>query len=185
MVPIIMTAHDSTAATYEWRVGTDPRIFTGRTLLLRFDQPYGSVAVHLRVTKKPNTACFPNDSGSDEQTRTLVVLAREQAPLYGDFKGHTLARPDSTFIIHIRPNSMLNLPKGCRWDLGGEIFTGSAGFLVNSRTFDPLFGAASVAGWGVLDANNRRKIRVEYTYRDVSRPLANERLHDTFIGYRQ
>ena len=90
----------------------------------------------------------------------------------------------SAVTIHIRDNSLLNLPEGCRYDLQNEMIIGSTALLAYSIIFDPLYGAGALSGWGELDRKDKRKIVFEYTYSDPTKPTPTQPLKDTFIGRR-
>lgn len=184
-IPITFSAKDTVAARYQWTVGNDPRVYTQREISLAFDQLNGPVTVRLRVQKTPNTACFPNDTGEATAQKTLVLVPQAQAPIYGDYEGYSLSNPGRKFTIQIRPNSLLNLPEGCRYDLRNEVLIGSTALFAFSNTFDPPFGAASLSGWGALDRQNKRKIVFEYSYTDLSQPTPTRRLNDTFVGFKR
>lgn len=184
-IPIVFSALDTVNTTYEWTVGADPRVYTTRRISLAFAQAYGPVVVSLKVRKTALPGCpLPNDGVATKQ-RTLVVVPEADAPIYGDYEGYTLSNPTHRFTIHIRPNSLLNLPEGCQYDLRNELVIGSTALFAFSGVFDPLYGAASLDGWGVLDRQDHRKILFEYRYSDPTKPTPGPLIKDTFIGMRR
>lgn len=184
-IPIVFLAKDSIDAQYEWTIGNDPRVYTQREVSLSFDQNYGPVRIQLKVRKTPNKACFPNDTGIAVSEKNLVVVPQPQAPIYGEYEGYNLSRPNRKFTVRIQPNSLLNLPEGCRYDMRGEVLIGSTALLAYSNTFDPTYGAGSLSGWGALDRSEKRKLTFEYTYSDPTQATPGPRISDTFVGYRK
>lgn len=184
-IPIVLSALDTVNTTYEWTVGGDPRVYTSRRISLAFGQAYGSVTVSLRVQKTALPGCPLPDNGVATKQKTLVVLPETNAPIYGDYEGYNRSNPAHRFAIHIRPNSLLNLPEGCRYDLRNEVVIGSTALLAYSGVFDPLYGAAALNGWGALDRQDHRTITFEYTYSDPTKPTPGPPIKDVFVGKRQ
>ena len=186
MEGVTFAARDTTALKYEWTFGNDPRVFTQRNVFLTFNQAYGPVAVKLRVTKQPNTACFPADNGTATAQKTLVVLTRQQAPLYGSYEGYNLSNPSRKFTVHLQFNSLLNMPEGSTYDLRNEVHMGSTALCLSSGTVDPPIGAAALTGFAALDRQNKRKLTFDYSCYDLRHPGPNwPIITDTFVGYRK
>lgn len=183
-IPIVFSALDTVNTTYEWTVGADPRVFTSRRVTLTFAQAFGPVVVTLKVHKTALSGCPLSNDGMATRQKTLVVVPATDAPIYGDYEGYNLSNPARRFTIHIRDNSLLNLPEGCRYDLQNEMIIGSTALLAYSGVFDPLYGAGALSGWGELDRKDKRKIVFEYTYSDPTKPTPTQPLKDTFIGRR-
>ncbi|GAB4403079.1 MAG: hypothetical protein OHK0053_27600 [Microscillaceae bacterium] len=98
---IRFTAKDKLADSYEWVVGSDPRVYTTRSFSLQFTQGFGNVPVRLIVKKAPNNACFPEDDGIDTLTKVLHVLPYGQMPIIGEYEGYNLSNPSKIFTIKI------------------------------------------------------------------------------------
>ncbi|RTQ50671.1 hypothetical protein EJV47_08545 [Hymenobacter gummosus] len=183
MIPIFLTAEDSTADSYEWQIGSEANPRRGRQIELRFPQAVGAVNIRLTVRKKPTTGCFPNDSGVDVQQKALVVVDRDRVPVIGVYEGYNLSNPTNRFRVTIEENAILNLPQGCRYDLRNEFILGSMGLHAFSQVFSPEYGAGALRGWAELDWNSRNVLRFDYEYNDPTKPLSTSpRLHDTFVG---
>ena len=185
IVPVVFTALDSTAEVYEWRIGTESQPRLGRSIVLGFQNPYDAVDIRLTVKKQPNPHCFPDDDGVDAQQQKLVIIPREESPIIGVYEGYNLSAPGNRFRITIESGGILNLPRGCRYDLRNDFLLGARSVYVFSSVFSQEYGAGAINGWGALASDNRNTIRFEYDYNDATKPLVSSpRLHDTFVGTR-
>lgn len=185
IVPLVLSALDSTAEVYEWRIGTESQPRLGRRIVLGFQNPYDAVDIRLTVKKQPNASCFPDDDGADTKQQRLVTIPREAAPIIGVYEGYNLSAPGNRFRITIGSGGILNLPQGCRYDLRNEFLLGARSVYVFSQVFSPEYGAGALNGWGNLESGNRNALRFEYDYNDPTKPLVSSpRLHDTFVGTR-
>lgn len=110
---------DTLADSYEWRVGSDPRVFTSKVLYLEFDV-LGEIEVTLKVKYNLNRDCsFYKDSVAIK-TKKLTVLPRPQARTIGIFNGYFTSKPQDTFnletgidINHSPIQYYNNFPNGC------------------------------------------------------------------------
>ncbi|MDX2196027.1 MAG: hypothetical protein NW207_06385 [Cytophagales bacterium] len=95
-------ALDSTANRYEWRVGTDTRVFTGSGsgILFSPDQVGQKIKVTLTVYRK--IACKKFDSVAT-YTRILTVKPQYFTYTYGTWLGIESTNPSDTFKFSIRP----------------------------------------------------------------------------------
>ena len=85
--------------TYEWHIGSDPRVWTTSKVRLGFSVE-GRVPVTLIVRGVPNTKCFPNDNGVDTIVKSFYVINADRVPwLNGNFhfRGADDATPLDTF----------------------------------------------------------------------------------------
>lgn len=99
--------------SYEWKVATDDRGFTTRSVSLYFPEgQVGRFAVRLIARRPPNTACFAKDDGIDTLTQvlTLVPRAAYRAPVYGEFEGSNTDEPAKRFTIRIFSGPPYHLP---------------------------------------------------------------------------
>lgn len=99
---IQFTASDLNADAYEWRVGTDDRVFTGKYLSLTFDSAYGKIPVKLTVHKKGiDKRCFPKDTGVDTLTQIINIVRPSESKLLGTYIGGYEDTPNDQFEITI------------------------------------------------------------------------------------
>ena len=178
---------------WEWRIGTDPRAFTTRSVGLYLDSSVsGSIQVRLIARRPQQTACFPNDDGLDTLTRALIVRplrALPQAPIYGRYLGANLDAPTDTFTVEIvraprypTPTEVWsyvrNLGAGCR----SPYFDVHPGW--NSVSFSyggNDYGCLTEAGYGYLTAPD--SVRFEYQQsRSTADPTRRARV---FVGRRR
>ena len=119
-------------ASYNWKVGDNPDVFTKQSFFVDFTRPYGKIEVTLIINKQPNSTCFPKDNGIDTVKRNLFVIdpSKIKYAFEGTFTGYLTDKPQEIFDITIVdfgpvPNPDLlyppghyglriyNLPKGC------------------------------------------------------------------------
>lgn len=168
---------DLQADSYEWTVGTDPRVFTEREVSLFFTEPT-QLWITLIAKREPNSTCFPSDDGIDTVRRRMVVLPIEETALIGKYQGATTADPDDIYIVEFFKRyrfedstvfdriSITNIHPGCdntkRYDaLSGEAsyraFTFyQSGFDLNSMCFTYSFLALLNASGDSLNIRYRR-----------------------------
>ena len=97
--------HDN--ATYEWKIGSDPHIWTKKEFNLYFDEAaVGNISVRLVTTSPPNADC-PGDDGRDTSYRTIYVFPGsltdlwESLPMFGTFTGYDTDNPDVLYDVSI------------------------------------------------------------------------------------
>ncbi len=93
--------------TFEWKIGEDTKVLTGKKVSLwfaassgGFSLPY-TTTVRLIVKKTPNTTCFPKDDGVDTVTQQFTVIGRDKNPLVGTYSGVLKSAPSNIFEIKI------------------------------------------------------------------------------------
>jgi hypothetical protein len=94
-VTVHFKAEDTTMDQYEWKVGSDDRIFTKRLFGLDFKMP-GIYPVKLKVYKKSGATTLV-----DSITKTFILEQRPLPRLYGKWRGSLSFKPDSLFDIWI------------------------------------------------------------------------------------
>ena len=108
--------------TYEWRIGSDPRVFTTRSVSLFFEKSISAknIDVKLKVKDSFLESCFPN-KGEDSLTKRIVLLPSTASATFGRYEGSLDEDPTNKFIITIRycqpgVNGFIctnNINKGC------------------------------------------------------------------------
>lgn len=93
---VIYQATDTSADSYSWKVGDDPRNFTGRASALNFDAP-GLYPVTLKVTRTAKNGLVSKDS----LTRNFRIIRTEYHPIIGKYIGYNVSNPDSLFKFFI------------------------------------------------------------------------------------
>ncbi|MDX2249989.1 MAG: hypothetical protein SF052_24615, partial [Bacteroidia bacterium] len=88
---------------YEWHIGNDPRVFTGREVFLNFSDADSNsiIPVVLVVEGVPNKTCFPEDSGKDTVRRDLFITTPCKSRMVGKFRGVLKSNPVDTFTVEI------------------------------------------------------------------------------------
>jgi len=107
--------------TYEWTIGTDPRIFTEKQVRLLFTEASGKIDVSLKSTKKKNE-CFPEDETEKIVTKSFYVINWQFAPIIGAYAGNFESTPlvkDTVKILYIPGGDefgsfqLVNINKDC------------------------------------------------------------------------
>ncbi|UOQ96531.1 hypothetical protein MUN81_14930 [Hymenobacter sp. 5317J-9] len=181
--------------SYEWRVGTDPRVFTTRKFGLFFPEAAtGTYAVRLIATRPPNTRCFAKDDGVDTLTQVLTLVNRTQrrAVIYGKFLGSNTDAPRDTFTIRVfqapdfhQPNDPLAAPYDYLRNLGRSCQSPYFGIGLTWRGINFNYGGndfncLTETGTGYL--TTRDSIRVDYSQFESDQSL--KRVSRVFKGRR-
>lgn len=180
--------------SYEWQVGTDPRVFTRQRFSLFFGTPalYRTFPVRLIAHRPPNVACFAKDDGVDTLTRSLTIMpyADASSPILGRFHGANLDTPADTFTVRItaepdrrypgdptapRTVYMQNLPnKVCPFTVKEGVGCGWRGVEIDG------IGCGVAYGTALLD-DDRRTLRITYSWVNLPDPKS---LNRVFVGRR-
>ena len=175
--------------SYEWKVGSDPRVFRDSVFDLDFDENIqGNIVVRLIVTNGPKTDCFPRDDGRDTVSKSFYLKPIDElkeVPMFGKFKGHDEGYPDIEFVVEISPEDagLRGLPNDCDvfyappW--GAFDFIGwQWDFIIDPQ---PNYACGDPEGEGHV-SDDRNTLTIEYSLEDS---LIPEVRHDMkFIGTR-
>ena len=111
----------SEVQSYEWQVGTDPRVFTKKSFNLDFDKVAANswISIRLIVKKNVDKICYPTDDGIDTLVQSFFVSPNQLTR--GTFEGYCKSKPSEKFSIFIGtkifPNNQIptidNFPNGC------------------------------------------------------------------------
>jgi hypothetical protein len=193
---VTFEAQDSSSdvISYEWKIGTDPRIFNKRLFSLEFSDSGQVIPVRLIVKKTVNTMCFPNDDGIDTLFKTFYLAGAGLA--YGKFEGYVESNPTEKFTIstEIQPRIgyafVSNLPNGCSRN---SVDAQTLNFLIGYRSLK--FGKPEVKrlsppdeakcqipwGFGKVLRDNKTLI-LDYSIWSLSK---NQFVKDRFIGIKK
>ena len=180
-------AVDTTADEYSWQFGADQRTFSGKTVTLKFTEPYGSVRVRLVQKRNPDNPCYGKLPSEVMYEKELFVVEPAKAPIISDFYGYNRSDPTRKFTVSVLRNGVTNIPfpTGKDYNFRNEVGYGSTAFyLGGGGTYDPEYGAYGTSGFGFLKEGNR-VLQIDYTFRN---PLAGggvEVGRDTFMGVKQ
>jgi hypothetical protein len=174
--------------SYQWIVGTDPATFTDSLFFLEFGGINGNIDVTLTTTKDVNQECFPNDTGTSTQTKSIIMKTfslNTDLPIYGKYEGYNEDTPDTIFQIEIGfyPGSNIevvyNFPYQCNLFSNIQILTtGGRGFIYDEKVNYPC-GDPTGKGW--LEPGNQTLI-IEYTIDDIND--SSKRISKRFVGQR-
>lgn len=94
-------ALDSTADSYEWKVGVDPRKFSKRKFGLSFLNT-GEYNITLKIRKKKGTySCFINDDSIKTYSKKIKIIGQKNQLLVGGWRGVDTANVKDTFTVMI------------------------------------------------------------------------------------
>jgi len=200
MIPSYVTfeALDSSAEvqSYEWVVGRDARVRTGRKFTLFFsDEDIASdspLTVKLTVKKKADQKCFPDDDGTDTVAKQVAFLTKDNWPFIGTYYGSDNTAPNDKYTIEIYwdPFYLLHRIKG----FPGGCYTpedtrcDGTSFILLIREFTPTGNLLPCTFWyidynlGTLSAD-RKTLSIDYTYHVGG--YTGPAVHKVFTGKKQ
>lgn len=186
---------DEADAEYEWRVGTDDRVWRTRSFELAFfTAPGETLDIKLKVRKDPNRTCHPQDDGLDSTVAPLRVLPYGESPMKGYYQGYVEGSPSDTFTIRIAREPLpgrdpsigpvyrlMNLNRGCKMIMCGDSplsgcdnmneYAGTTVLLFNGK-FTSALDQGCLSPWGIAYLSpDGGSIRVEYQQLDLRLPL--------------
>lgn len=88
--------------SYQWKVGSDTNIRYGKSFLIQFTKPFGTIPVTLIGTRKPRPECLPGDDGVDTFTKGITIVDWKASPLKGKYQGFYQSNPADIFTIEIK-----------------------------------------------------------------------------------
>ncbi|MGK0363261.1 MAG: hypothetical protein ACI85O_000305 [Saprospiraceae bacterium] len=112
-------------ATYEWLVGADPTIHTGKEFGLNFGSAaLGDISVRLITTIEDVEGCYSEEERIDTSYKTvhfidIEAIAEETTSIYGDYYGYVDDKPEDYFTISYKSiyeepgHGLRNFPKDC------------------------------------------------------------------------
>jgi hypothetical protein len=171
--PYVFFNSKTTYESYEWRVGTDPRVWTARRFELQFQNYVGTVDIRLIGRRKARPECQSGDVGIDTFTRRLTILPRLDVPIFGRYNGTILEEPGAPFFeIKVGDDFNLgyiqNMPNGCLYDVEPPDFLVPTTWIYAFRIKLPAIVASGTPCWyGDGDAEllaDRRTIVVRYKW---------------------
>jgi hypothetical protein len=144
---IIFKARDSSAETYEWKVGTDERTWHEQAFHLSFgcDLLHTHLPVRLITTRLRDTSCMEERPLADTMTRQLYFTHLSKAVLFGTYRGHLNKHIDEEYDVVISTDCLHPGPfasNPCRCPSGSRLFLGNltnegcelSGYYRNSMT---------------------------------------------------
>ena len=183
-ITFIADIQDTAGVSFEWKIGTDNRVFTKKKFKLEFDVNE-TIKVRLITKKQPTPDCFPMDDGIDTTEQTFTAIDSTLIP--GDYIGYNKSNPNDIFTVNfindrIKDRQYVdNLPKGCiRTDKNYSANNWGAGYRVAGigQTNDTTKDCPGISGIARL-AKDNRTITIDYTFWDDSK---KQFINEQFIG---
>lgn len=105
-IPVYFNADDHEAESYQWKVGTDTRTWTERSLYLNFDKNDVSLIgtplpVQLITTRKAYPDCFEADDGIDTVQKNIHFVHKKDALYFGTWEGYINDDVNNVYQIKI------------------------------------------------------------------------------------
>ena len=172
---------DTSGVLFEWKIGTDNRVFTKKRFALEFDVNE-TIKVRLITKKQPNLDCFPTDDGIDTTFQTFTAIDSTLIP--GDYIGYNKSKPTDLFTVNFISGVRQyvdNLPKGCIKTSGNYLVNSyGAGYRIAGIGFpnDTVKDCPGIYGVARL-AKDNRTITIDYTFWDDSK---KQFITEQFIG---
>jgi hypothetical protein len=200
--------------SYEWKVGTDDRVFTTRQFGLLFLTAEGKIDVTLKAKKKRDSQCFPNDPEETTVTKSFYIINWAQAPIIGRYSGYFGSDMNKTDrqVVQVAyrtdpsdPSSiygafdLININKGCAlvqcpspnpqavfYHRFEFINRGARAVYFKYSLYD-CTGCLNPIAW--VKMTKDQGLTVKFSYEDRTKPkdpntLQYARINDTFNGTR-
>ena len=180
------TAKDTTGDEYVWNFEGDPRVFSGKSVSFRLDQPINDLNITLTIKRNSSNTCFNFLPHSIEYSKKLTVVETTNNPILGKYYGYNKSNPAKYFSILLLLNGLKNLPDSTtgNYYLQNEIIYGSSAFYIaGAGTYDPDNGAFATQGFGFLKDHN--KLEIDYTFKRPTSSNGYMSIKDTFYGIKQ
>jgi hypothetical protein len=180
----VANVEDTSGVSFEWKIGSDNRIFTKKKFTLEFDVNE-TVKVRLITKKQSNLDCFPMDDGIDTTEQTFTAIEATLIP--GDYVGSNKSNPTDVFTVNFINDKIKdrkyvdNLPKGCiRTDKNYSANDYGAGYRVAGIGYpnDTVKDCPGIYGVARL-AKDNRTITIDYTYWNEGK---KQFIKEQFIG---
>lgn len=98
--------------SYEWQIGDDERVFTGKKVSLLFLDHLAGLRIPVRLTVKgqPDRSCFPTGKSVDTLTKSFTVIRYEQAPIVGRYEGYFGSDQNTKEVVEVKYVSPEEVP---------------------------------------------------------------------------
>jgi len=106
-------AKDTSADSYRWILGVDTIYNEIEVTRSTFSLPEGSYPVTLKVTKDPDSLCFPLDDGMDEKTKFFTKINGCDAAIWGEYRGILESDTNDSIDIQVMVSSSPNTIQPC------------------------------------------------------------------------
>lgn len=141
---VYFVAEDSSAESYEWKVGSDPRTFIDQEFFLTFDCPnslYQDIYIQLITERLSDSNCTSTDLLKDTVRKMIYFVKEIESPVFGQYRGSLKSDPSTQFNIDIIYKSRFTTPNPdpCQGDLWERTIYN----LTNSGCYQKLTGGAA------------------------------------------
>jgi len=106
-------AKDTAASSFRWILGVDTIYDEIEVTRSAFSLPVGSYPVTLKVTKDPDSLCFPLDDGMDEKTKFFTKISGCDAAIWGEYKGVLESNSNDSLVVQLILSSSTNSIEPC------------------------------------------------------------------------
>ncbi len=171
--------------SFYWKVGTDPRVFTGSKFSLQFDKNLHGQSIDVRLIALKKSDCFPSGYARDTSTRTLVInsdysKSKTQIRYNSKYLGTSNEFPGEEYLVEFMDKIETNRSKGFPRGTFGR----NARFL---KGYDEMYlaGQGDSIIWlahGYFPKYNRKELIIHYK---ISYDLGKTAHWYTYVGYRQ
>lgn len=119
---IYFAANDSTADSYEWKVGSDPRVFIDKEFFLSFDCPsilFQDIYIQLITERLSDSSCIQKSKLRDTIKKMIYFVKEIESPVFGEYRGYLKHAPSALFNVKFIYSSNSTNPDQCNssnWD---------------------------------------------------------------------
>ena len=183
---VYFRALNKNMASYEWKVGTDDRVWTDSEFHLGFDGYEGSVTIRLVTTVTDNNSCLNEVEMRDTSYQTFNVIQLEPytSPIFGEYQGINTTSPNDIYSLVVlgeganlwHSSRLFGLTIPCEYPIGLRFFAGYDWFV---SVHDDIHCRNTIVIGRLQEDNNT--LIMDYWYDDD----AGKRQHYVFEGVRQ
>lgn len=188
---LVLFRADSTYASYEWKIGDDPRLFTTKEVGLLFTSPESSIPIRLIAKWRADTECFPEDDGVDTVYKYLTVINKRDNPIFGTYIGALISNPANTYQVEISADTwfdtftLKNINEGCEMSnnhLGIRLAFKAISFSEDANTQLYINECKNPKGWLFLSSTGDELVGRYSIGNGSPLMLETKRTNEKFIG---
>lgn len=176
------------ADKYEWRVGTDARVWTTKEFELTFGpEAIGQIQVQLITEKRDTPRCGGAEFTRDTLTRILVVKSLPQNPyvngwslIFGKWRGFNEDSPANVFDVEITPGFPFSRLDGLFPTCVNKPMHVGIALRYMYVLKENIADCKNMCGLGFLQPDNRTLI-IDYYFEEPPGP-GSQRIKKKFVG---
>lgn len=110
---IYFVASESNSDSYEWKIGSEPRVFIDKEFFLSFDCPnilYQDIFIRLITERLSDSNCTSQNKLRDTLTKMIYFVKEIESPVFGEYRGYLKHDPSKLFNVKFIYKSAVSNP---------------------------------------------------------------------------